>query len=249
MKIEQFKNARAEELRKTAEILEQVFSSDIDTFPIRNAADSLVNDVPTLKDNSTNSNYWGYSIDNLKIPVQTTRHLKPKQIDGKKIELILNMSIVADFREWDNLSDPLLELNFNVVIRGIGINGSHFTCFHLDRHDLSKPTEEPHPVYHIQFTNNPNKDPNFDFGQTMILDTPRIIHHPIEFILGIGFLTSNFFPTAYQLIMSDSFFPSIYKRYQEKILKPYFHTMSSYWNDYNPSNITWDSRKLCPSLL
>jgi len=247
MKIDQFRETRASELETGAKILEKVFV-DINTTPIYNAINSLKNQTPKLKDGSTNIGYWGYSIENLKIPVDSTRHVKPKSVDPKNVELILDISLIGDFTKWESLNDPLLELRFNVVIRGLSQKGEHFFCFHIDRHDPIIATEEHHPTYHLQYYTNPNGDPTFDYGSTFHLDSPRINHHPLDLILGLGFLTSNFFPYAFDTLMDDGYFSGLYKRYQEYFLKPYFHTLSSYWKT-DGSAIVWNKNQICPSLI
>lgn len=249
MKIEQFRQTRASELISAADRLDSVFSTSVNTTPIRLAAEALKIGHPPLKDKSVHADYWGYEIEDFKIPVETVRHLRPKSVDVKKVELILNMKLVADKNNWDNLNDPLVELNFNVIVKGAGAT-PHFFCFHIDKHDHAtmQATEEPHPVYHLQFSSNPMDTEEFNYGEIMVLDTPRIIHHPIDFILGIGFLTSNFFPMAFDDMMSDGYFAGLYKRYQEKILQPYFHTLASTWT-YDKHNIIWDKEHLCPSFL
>lgn len=248
MRIDQFRETRAGELDVAAKILERTFSSDINTSPIYVAMGKLRNGSPLLKDGTTNANHWGYEIEDLIIPVDTTNHLKPKTVDNRKVELILNMKLVADYSLWNTMNDPLVDLNFQVIIRGLGGSGSHFFCFHIDRHDLSKTTNEPHPTYHLQYSNNPFKDTDFDYGSTFTLDTPRIIHYPVDFILGIGFLTSNFFPMAFDEIMNDGYFPGLYKRYQEAFLRPFFHSLSSYW-EYDVSSILWNKNEISPSFL
>ncbi|NLU96288.1 hypothetical protein [Chitinophaga sp. Ak27] len=247
MKIEQFRQARADDLRNAARVLEKELG--VNTSPIYIAAEALKNETPKLKDGTTNGNFWGYEISDLIIPVDTVKHVRPKGVDGGKVELSLNMKLIADYTVWDNLNDPMLELNFNVSVRGLSSSGSHYFCLHIDRHDLSLHADEPHPVYHLQYTTNPKRDEGFDYGHTLFLDTPRIIHHPVDFILGIGFLTTNFFPLAFDQIMDDGYFLSLYKRYQEKIMQPYFQTLASHWN-YSAQNVIWKtSTSLCPSLL
>lgn len=249
MKIEQFRQSRSDELKVLAKVLESVFSSNINTSPVIMAAESIINDTPVLKDGSSNPDYWGYEIKDLIIPVDTIRHMRPKGIDQRKVELQLNMRLIANYKEWENLNDPLIDLNFNVVVRGIGEKGSHYMSFHIDKHDMATITDEPHPVYHLQFASNPFDSDDFDYGDTLILDTPRIIHYPVDLILGIGFLTINFFPLAFESIMDDGYFSGLYKRYQERILKPYFHTIANHW-DYNKGGVTWNPiTHLCPFLI
>jgi hypothetical protein len=248
MKIEQFKETRARELEIGAQSLENIFGNDVNTTPIYNAINELRTSVPRLKNGSTNSDYWGYSIEDFRIPIDTTKHLKPQKIFNKNVELILNMAIIADSKNWNTLNDPLLDLNFNVTIRGLSEDGEHFFCFHIDRHDPSVKTDEPHPIYHLQYSTNPKDDDRFDYGSTFHLDTPRIIHYPLDFILGIGFLTSNFFPDAFDMLMDEGYFLGLYCRYQESFLKPYFHSISNHWKSDGDS-INWNSRKICPSLI
>lgn len=248
MRIEQFRESRANELEIAAKRLENIFGNGINTTPIYNAIDLLKSKAPTLKDGTTNTNYWGYSIEDLKMPVDTTDHLKPKVVDGKKVELLLNMNLVADFSKWGSLEDPLLDLRFHVVVRGISDKGEHFFCFHIDRHDPSIKTREPHPTYHLQYFNNPNDDAEFDFGSTFHLDTPRILHHPLDFILGLGFITSNFFPMAFEYLMDDGYFPGLYTRYQDCLLKPFYHSISKHW-EFDNTQSSFDRFKICPSLV
>lgn len=249
MKIEQFRQSRSDELKIVATVLEKIFADGVNTTPISIAAEAMKTGCPNLKDGSSNPDNWGYSIDELRIPVDTTKHLKPKGIDKNKVELILDMKLIGNFKQWEDLSDPFIELSFNVTIRGVSASGPHYFCFHIDKHDMSKITDEPHPIYHLQYSNNPYGDPGFDYGSTFHLDTPRILHHPLDLILGIGFLTNNFFPMAYDELMDQSFFPGLYKRYQERIIKPYFHTIASHW-DYNKADVIWKPiSHLCPQLL
>jgi hypothetical protein len=248
MKIEQFRQSRADDLKIVAKILETTFSN-INTSPVLLAAEDCLKESPRLKDGSTNADYWGYEIVDLLIPVDTVKHLRPLGVDKTKVELILNMKIIADFKEWDNLNDPLIDLSFNVVIRGIGEKGPQLMCFHIDKHDMSKVTDEPHPVYHLQFASNPYDSHDFNYGDTLHLDTPRINHHPLDLILGLGFLTINFFPMAFEMIMENGYYPGLYKKYQEKILQPYFHTIANQW-DFDTSKIVWNPiSHLCPFLI
>lgn len=247
MTAQQFKKARGEDLNRVATALESVFNG-IDTSQIRIAAGAISTNSPTLKNGKTDPNFWGYEIEDLKIPVHSTRHLKPKEVNNQNLELLLSMKMIANYNEWEKLVDPIIELNFKIVIRGLSEKGTHYFCFHIDKHDSSSATDEPHPTYHLQFASDPYKEATFDYGSTLALDTPRIIHHPVELILGVGFLASNFCPTAFEKMMDDGYFLSVYKTYQKSILRPYFHTISSHW-DFDISKLNWAKQNLCPTIL
>ena len=75
------------------------------------------------------------------------------------------------------------------------------------------------------------------------------MHYPMDFILGIGFLTSNFFPTAFDVLLDDAIFTGLYREYQERLWKPYAHTMANHW-DYDRAKIVWKpTSTICPFIL
>lgn len=118
-------------------------------------------------------------------------------------------------------------------------------------HHESQKSDELHPVYHLQYNNEPKKfesedTESFDYGQLMAMDTPRFIHYPLELILGLSFLIANFQPSKYSELLKDPDFFKIVQKYQEKIWKPYFYTMSSFWQDINRN---WSPDLLCPYLV
>lgn len=243
-----FREKRASELDLIAKLLDKYFSGLIATYPIYKAINQLreISYIPALKDGSTNPNCWGYEIEEFRIPVETTRHVRPQNI--KQVELILTMKLVADFKEWESLSDPLCELHFNVIIRGIA-EKTCYSGFHLDRHNDKLLSHEPHPIYHLQYSSNPYHDPAFDYGGTLYLDTPRIMHYPMDFILGMGFLTSNYAPKIFNQLLEDGTFTNLYKLYQEKLWKPVAHSLADHW-PYNKGEIIWKPTSvICPYII
>ncbi len=243
-----FREKRASELRMVAKSLEKTIGGGINTSPILQAAKQLedINFIPTLKDGTRDPNFWGYEIEDFIIPVETIKHIRPKGI--KDVSITLNMKVIANSNEWLTLSDPLADLNFNVLIRGIGTE-SCYAGFHIDRHDMNLVSTEPHPIYHLQYMVNPLDSDDFNYGSVLHLDTPRIMHYPMDFILGMGFLTSNFYPTAFEVLLDDGIFTSLYKEYQERIWKPFAHTMANHW-DFDKANIIWKpTSTLCPYLI
>jgi len=247
--IMHFREERARELERMAKLLEKIFGADIATTPIYTALKELKNEnsIPSLKSGAINQNVWGYDIEDFEIPLDTLKHVKPSSIDKGKV--ILNLKVRGDVNTWGDMNDPFLELNFKVDIKGIGDKVYHFG-FHIDRHDLTLPNAEPHPVYHIQYNVNPNNSKTFDYGEIMFIDTPRLLHFPLDFILGIGFLTSNFFPAAFGYLCDEREFVKLNNQYQEIIWKPYYHTLANHWKPFEQGSITWKpTLHLCPTLL
>lgn len=243
-----FREERAAQLEQMAILLTNCIGN-VNTGPIYQAISQLKdeNKIPSLKGGKIDAKVWGYDIEDFVIPLESLKHVQPHSItDGS---VIVNMKLRADVDVWEDMSDPFLELNFNVHIKGIGDKVYHFG-FHIDRHDIATTPDEPHPVYHIQYNINPTNANSFDYGSTLYVDTPRLLHFPLDFILGVSFLTSNFFPTAYSFLIEDRAFRKMTAQYQERIFKPYFHTLANHWKPFSQAEVTWQPiSHLCPIFL
>jgi len=250
-----FRRQRASELRRFAEKLEMYVGSGISTKLFLGV--NQLNDpsfIPFYRNEvgimvNTDVNCWGYSIEDIKIDISADRHLKPKEIS--RAEAYLSINLVSDFRNWGNVKDPFCELSFNVIIKGLKPktkDGIHYFGFHLDRHHESLLSDELHPVYHLQYLNNPKKNVAFDYGETLNIDSPRFLHYPMDLILGLSFLIANFQPLNYSRLIDDREFVKLIKDSQNNIWKPYSFTMSDHWqNDGSP--VEWNKTAICPFLV
>ena len=159
------------------------------------------------------------------------------------------------------MNDPFVWLEFNIIIEGSRFeDGKHqqlLTSYHLDRHILNKEDREseyPHPLYHFQFGGRKLSEQNSEIytGDLLVLDSPRIAHYPMEAILGIDFILSNFFPETRTKIKNESpEYLNLIEEYQRMILKPYIQTHASYWK-YEKEllilNDVWNPKMICPQL-
>jgi hypothetical protein len=245
--IMHFRNERARELEMVAELLERHIESGI-SAPLWKAIGLLKDDsfVLPFKDGRVDRNTWGYEIEGFTFRPAIPKHIKPNVTD---LSITLNIKIIANCADWENLNDPLQELSFKAILRGLG-DKDYYTGFHIDRHDGgTNPEGEIHPVYHLQYLVNPNNDHAFEYGTALSLDTPRIMHYPMEFVLGLGYLTANYFPLAYETLLDDGFYYQLFKDYQARIWKPYSHTMAYYWKPLDESSIAWNPALICPYFL
>lgn len=245
--IMHFRKERARELQILGTALEKNIQSGVSS-PIETAVSQLKNPdfVLPFKDGSVDRDTWGYEIDDFELDIPNSRHIAPNSVDNLKLNL--SLKVIANCADWDNLNDPLRELSFRVKIKGLG-DKTYYSGFHIDRHPFQDNDGEVHPIYHLQYVVNPNEEEDFAYGNVLSIDTPRVMHYPLEFVLGIGYLTSNFFPTAYQLLLEDGHFVNLYKGYQERFWKPYSHTLATYWKPYSEVDITWNPLAVCPFLV
>ena len=93
--IKRFRQNRANELDKLYEVLLKNLHIDSnDIMPIKMAAKQI---KATVDDNST---IWGYSISNLILPINTTKHIIPI---GLKARLKINCSLQSDISKWEKI--------------------------------------------------------------------------------------------------------------------------------------------------
>lgn len=244
-----FRRQRANELRILCDSISKLNVSSNITVPIFKAINALKDDskIPTLKnEEEADPNVWGYDIDDFILPVETIKHIKPTDI--KRAELSLNLKLRAYVYKWQTFEDPFLELSFKVIVKGIGNEVRRFG-FHIDKHNSEQESDEPHPLYHLQYDLNPNSNDSPNLGDLFFIDTPRIMHVPLDFILGVSYLTSNFSPSLYNKLSKDRSYINLSRTYQENIWKPYYHTIANHWKPFNQSQIIWDPIKsICPII-
>jgi len=190
---------------------------------------------------------WGYSIEDLKIYLSELpkRHIRPSSIHSMQIEI--DIHLLCNDQHWKDQKDPLLDLNFRARIIGVDSKARYSFGYHVDRHDDSQITEEIHPVYHLQY--DPLANDDLELGSTLYLDTPRIMHVPVDLILGIDLVLSNFAPSTWQSLRDDEDYHPLYCKYQNYLWKPYVHTWASHWS-YQPQKNNWNlPLSICPYLI
>lgn len=194
---------------------------------------------------------WGYSIKEIKFPIEksTLKHIRP--IGFSNLEILIDIDVVSQNAEWEKLNDPFELLSFRTLLKGTNkiTDKTHYLSFHIDRHNGGK-TNEIHPLYHIQYLQNSKvkaKD-QFDHGESLQLDLPRMMQMPMELILGVSVIISNFAPELYEKLLKNRQFINLTKEYQERIWRPYINSLESYW--LTPlNNRIWDPKLNCPYLI
>jgi len=82
-----------------------------------------------------------------------------------------------------------------------------------------------HPVYHLTFgghhMENQQTDENDEFGRALIIRTPRIMHSPMELILGLDFIFNHFIPSTELDLLSDRSYISVVKTLKANLWMPF----------------------------
>jgi hypothetical protein len=194
---------------------------------------------------------WGYKIEGIIIPVETStlRHIRPNGFSS--VEVIVDLDLESQVNEWFNLNDPFTSLSFRSLLKGSNTTTKkiHYLSFHIDRHNGST-TNEIHPLYHLQYLQNAKSKPkdDFDHGDSLQLDIPRMMHFPMELILGVSFMMSNFCPDLYSNLIEDRQYINLCKLYQERVWRPYINSLENFWTT-NSNQWLWNPKLNCPYLL
>lgn len=224
-------------------LLSQILSQEYKICYFSNQISSLVGQIKKSE-----------SLDYTLKPLEFKFIDRPYCLSHTKIEnlrLLFDIKVKGEYKNIPALKDPLCHLEFNICITGndsSNTNHDLFYSMHFDRHQEGvNPPKEIHPTYHFQFGGRKIKDTGMDFGQALFMDTPRIMHHPMDVFLGIDFILSNFFPEAWERLKQKGEYVNLIKKYQEYFVYPYFKTITKHFEENNEQ--TWPSIDIYPQLI
>lgn len=192
-----------------------------------------------------------YELKDFILPIRQQRHLFPVGIEPK---IRININFTLDIDKWEEGEEAFLDYYFSIIIFGnmqIDNKEKIFSvCWHIDKDDASS-SDESHPLYHMQLSDTRpyiSSDSAFSWGDAIHLDTPRIVHYPLDLYLGIGFVIRNFYHKSdFEKLIADSQFSHLYRESENHILKPYYYSIMHKWDSTLRTSI--DYHKLCPHLL
>lgn len=204
----------------------------IDTSSLENAGQSCLH----LGEGVT----WKYDLDKITFRIDEVGGKIP--FGAYDISASLTLKIEGSVPDLGmEIIDPLVSLSFDLEIEGFQDNSKEndldklYCAWHLDRHIGKKgdnKTKYSHPMYHFTFGGEKMEEKGEIFGDCLILPAPRISYPPMDAILGIDFILQNYLhKDKIDDIISDTEYISIIQRAQQRILRPYFLSLASFWNN------------------
>lgn len=235
-----FRIERAGELRQLASILDRS-SVKGDFFAVNTAVDQCKINRPEGKDS-----LWGYDISKLIFRIDDQKHTRPSDILGLNLEL--SVSLTGICHDEDFMEDSITSLAVDFVISGKRASGGNcLSSWHHDRHITGG--EDPqyaHPHYHFQHGGHKMWG-NDDFGSAIVFESPRIAHPPLDGILAVDFVLSNFCGNKWRELLEDSEYLRLIKEAQERLWRPYAISTASKWSP--GLSKSWLPQCLWPQLI
>ena len=204
---------------------------------------------------NNNTGKWKYSLENLLFRRLGEFKTFQNKFDIQNATLELSLLIEGSC-DPENDCDPLSSLALDIVVSGMyeGQNDAMSACaaWHLDRHIYNETSNEPeftHPIYHFSFGGMHLEKTQDPFSTSVLLaDTPRIAHPPMDAILGIDFVLTNFIGISINYLRSDPFYINTVGSMQQKLWKPYVNSLHSFWG-INNQGLAWDPLIIWTQLL
>lgn len=106
--------------------------------------------------------------------------------------------------------------------------------WHID-YDSQQNARFVHPIPHLSYGGTAID--NLDKGELLLHLSPRWSTLPMDLILSIDFLLSNFLvKDKYIELSKPKEYSSIVENSQRNLWRPYLHSLSSHWHDYDYSH-------------
>lgn len=172
----------------------------------------------------------------------------------KLLKAILSVQISESTSADNQIINPIRNPNyiFSVELTGKNNNGDTVhSNWHLDFED-SDTSEYVHPVFHLTYGGNAMKDTNI--GDVLLLPTPRLSYPPMDAILGIDFVISNFIKKdKYEKLKNNRAYSTAVKHSQQRLWQPYMLSLAKHWCSFkNCQHYDVDdsfSKKCHPTLI
>lgn len=234
-----FRIDRARELRQIASILERTLVC-VDVSAINSVIEHCKSNCPSGVDS------WGYDISKLIFRIDNQKHTQPKDILGLDLELSVSLTGTCHNEDYD--VDSIRSLAVDFVISGKRASGGSCYCsWHHDRHiDGDEDPQFAHPHYHFQHGGNKMWG-DVDFGEALVFESPRIAHPPLDGILAIDYVVSNFCGNKWRKLLEDGEYVNLVENAQKRLWRPYAISTASKWcPDLSKS---WLPQNLWPQLI
>lgn len=183
---------------------------------------------------------WGYSFGGLVFEPEPMKHTLPNTAQNIRIEL--NGSIVGHCQD---APDPLDALSVQLIVRASEfVDGKQkplLFAWHFDRHIGQVAPGVVHPRYHFQHAGKVVREAgDLNWGNAIFLEAPRIMHPPMDAILAVDFVLSNFLPNTRARLIGDGNYRKLLHHAQTSLWRPYVSALIAAWDQTSSNHLCYD---------
>jgi hypothetical protein len=235
----QFRERISKELRDAATMLDKAQVCR-DIGPLLTAANKILR---------SGGNNWSYEITNLLFFVSDVAAYPPS-LGEITCRLTVNAAGLCVLE--DNSCDPMTRLQIDIILEATALSAQHryLQSWHFDRHEGGTlDSINPHPRYHInfggRFLEKHAKESKMDF--LLLLDSPRIMHPPLDGVLALDFVLANFAAGSWNRLRTQRDYITLMREVQGRIWKPFALALNANW-PVGPKTLPWQCADVCPQF-
>lgn len=203
---------------------------------------------------SYSGNKWGYSISGVTLRVGQDVQCTPSSVST--FDCRLDVEVEGLTRAPAPQADPLEKHQVEIELKAPNEADpamSYLQTWHLDRHLGSCGDPKPaHPRYHLSFGGyrlEAHLKAVGTFGGLLLLDSPRLTHPPLDGVLAVDFVLSNFAGTKWRTLSESPVYRRIVTNSQTLLWKPYALALYAHWSTDAASKKVWPIAELWPQLF
>lgn len=170
--------------------------------------------------------FWEYQVAGLIFNIDAPQKVLPRN-SGKKLNLTLDLDVCGSYDEKpENFFEKLI-----LKVRIETEDGKNMCSWHFDRHifDEGDEANDAHPLFHFQHGGHEMKELADSLGNVLLLPAPRMASPPMEAVLCIDFLLSNFAGKEWKDLRNDATYLRLLQEAQLRLWKPYVERLASWW--------------------
>ncbi len=195
---------------------------------------------------------WGHEMYKLNFgPIQSLKKIRPTRY--KNLQLLLTVKCIGLCTD-DPEHNDIAELAFDLSVNGENENEQKLiAAWHLDCHIINEGDGDPehcHPLYHFQYGGDAilgvYESDEYSFGSSLFLESPRLAYPPMDIILGINFVLSQFYGDYWREVTKNSKYNSLVRESQQRLWKPYYSKIAEY---FEASHLHEPAKLLMPDLF
>lgn len=150
--------------------------------------------------------------------------------DSLNVQLHLNIKMQPNTEfKYSNVAEAVVEITYDAITEDM--EDFAYGAWHLDYHHYKGGTTDfIHPNFHMHHGGKKVKDEVANYGEVVLLDTPRLLHPPLDLFLAFDMVLTNFYERrVWANFRANTSYQQIIKTSQEKWWKDYYNQISDYW--------------------